>query len=237
METIKEILKDFGFEDRETKIYLLLLKEGDLPALAIARKVQVDRTTVYDILEKLILKGIASSYLKNNSKQFRAILPERLLQHFKEKYSSLEKIIPQLNESRTSPSEKVSCELFQGKDGLKIVLNELIKTAKEYRVIGIRKEYEEILGYFNDNGVLKLNEFKAKEIAIVEKDAKFIKLKNGEYRYLDKTLLSPVTTLIYGDKVVFFIWTEPYFAVCVENKQLYNAQVEDFNLLWKAAKA
>ena len=236
METISEVLRNLGFEERETKVYLLLLKEGDLPALAIARKIQIDRTTIYDVLEKLISKGIVSSYIKNSSKQFKAILPDKLLNHFKEKFTSLEKIIPKLNEARNSPREKISCELFQGKEGLKIVLNDLIKTTKEYKVIGIRKEYEEVLGYFNDNGVLKLNEFKAKEIAIVEKDAKFIKLKNGEYKYLNKSLLSPVTTLIYNNKVIFFIWTEPYFAISIENKQFKDAQEEYFNLLWQAAK-
>jgi len=236
MKSILEVLKDLGFEEREARIYLLLLKEGDIPALQIARKAKIDRTTVYDILERLLSKGLISVYSKNKAKQFHAILPSKLLNHFKEKYSSLEKIIPELNNSRNSNSERISCELFQGKEGLKVVLNELIKTAKEYKVIGIRKEYEDILGYFNDQGVLKLNEFKSKEIAIIEKDTKFIKLKNGEYRYLEKKLLSPITTLIYENKVVFFIWVEPYFAIYIENKQLKDAQEEYFNLLWKIAK-
>jgi sugar-specific transcriptional regulator TrmB len=235
MENMSEVLIDLGFGEREAKIYLLLIGKGDLSALQIARNSKIDRTTIYDILEKLISKGVVSSHIKNKAKQFRAILPKELLNHFREKYSSLEKIIPELNKLTNSPSEKVICELFQGKEGLKVVLNDLIKNAKEYRVIGIRKEYEEILGYFNDSGVLKLNEFKAKEIAIVEKDAKFAKLKNGEYKYLDKTLLSPVTTLIYGNKVIFFIWTEPYFAVSIENKQLKDAQEEYFSFLWRIA--
>lgn len=236
MVNLFEVLVNLGFEEREAKIYLLLLKAGDMPALQIARTTKIDRTTIYDILERLISKGLISSYTKNKAKQFRAILPNKLLAHFKEKYSSLERIIPELNNSKNSSSEKVICELFQGKDGLKTILSEFIKTAREYKVIGIKNEYEEILGYFNEQGVLKLDEFKAKEIAIVEKDAKFIKLKNGKYRYLDKNLLSPITTLIYGNKVVFFIWVEPYFAVCIENEQLKNAQEEYFELLWKIAK-
>jgi sugar-specific transcriptional regulator TrmB len=233
---IKEVLRELGFEERETQIYLILIKEGDLPALQIARKSRVDRTTIYDVLERLASKGIISSYIKNKSRQFHAIIPDKLLLNFKEKYSSLEKIMPELNKLKNSNSEKVSCELFYGKDGLKTILNDLIYSAKEYRVINIKKEYEDILNYFNDLGVLKLDEFKAKEIAIVEKGEDFKKLKNGQYRYLNKKLISPVTTLIYNDRVVFFIWVEPYFAVLVENKQFNQAQLEYFNLLWKASE-
>jgi sugar-specific transcriptional regulator TrmB len=236
MGAIIEVLRELGFEDREVKIYLLLLREGDLPALAISRKTGIDRTTIYDILERLILKGIVSVYSKNKFKQFHALQPGKLLLHFKEKYSSLEKILPELNKLPNQNQRKVSCELFQGKEGIKIVLGELISRGKDYKVIGIRKKYEEVLGFFNEQGVLKLNEFKAKEFAIIEKGTEFIKLKNGEYRYLDKNTLSQVTTLIYEDIVVFFIWAEPYYAVRIESNNLREAQENYFDLLWKLAK-
>jgi len=231
-----EILKDLGFEEREIKIYLALIRLGDSPALKISKEIGIDRTTTYDILERLIGRGIVSLYIKNKSKHFSALAPDNLLHHFKEKYSSLENILPELKKISNQTPELVKCELFYGKEGLKSVGKDMINIAKEYRVIGIRKEYEEILGYFNEQAILRLDQFKAKEFAIVEKNAKFMKLKNGEYKYLDKKLISPITTLIYKNKVVFFIWKEPYFAVCIENEQLAKAQTEYFNILWNIAK-
>lgn len=236
MSKIFEILKDLGFEEREIKIYITLIRLGDSPALKISKETGIDRTTTYDILERLIGKGIVSSYIKNKSKHFCALVPDRLLHYFKEKYSSLENILPELKKISNQTPEIVKCELFYGKEGLKSVGKDIVDNTKEYRVIGIRKEYEEILGYFNEQAIIKLDQFKAKEIAIVEKNAKFKKLKDGEYKYLDKKILSPITTLIYKNKVVFFIWKEPYFAVSIENRELAKAQIEYFNLLWKIAK-
>ncbi len=236
MTKVFEILKDLGFEEREIKIYLALIRIGDSPALKISKEIGIDRTTTYDILERLIGRGIVSSYIKNKSKHFSALAPEKLLTYFREKYSSLENILPELNKISNQTPEIIKCELFYGKEGLKSVGKDIVNNAKEYRVIGIRKEYEEILGYFNEQAILKLDQFKAKEFAIVEKNAKFMKLKNGEYRYLDKKLISPVTTLIYRNKVVFFIWKEPYYAVSIENEQLAKSQTEHFNFLWKIAK-
>lgn len=236
MERINEILKEIGFEEREIKVYLAIIKEGDSTALKIARTVKIDRTTIYDILEKLIERGIVSKYTKNNSQHFSALTPKNLILHFKEKYSLLEHILPELQKISSQKEEPMRCELFQGKEGLKSILKELIERGKDYRVINIRKEFEEILGYFNDMGVLKLNEFKAKEIAIIEKNANFKKLKNGKYRYIDKKFLSKVTTLLYDNKTVFFIWQEPYFAIKIENSPFAKAQEEYFSFLWKLAK-
>ena len=112
----------------------------------------------------------------------------------------------------------------------------MINAKKDYHVIGIRKEYEDILSYFNEQGILKLNELKVKEIAIVEKSAKFKKLKQGIYRYLDGKLISPITTLIYGNNVIFFIWVEPYNAIRIDNKYFREVQEEYFTLIWNAAQ-
>ena len=181
MSNISEVLKDLGFEEREIKIYLTLIRSGDSPALRISKETGIDRTTTYDLLERLIGKGIVSSYIKNKSKHFSALTPEKLRLYFKEKYSSLENIIPELKRISNQTPGAVKCELFYGKEGLKSVGKDIVNNAKEYRVIGIRKEYEEILGYFNEQAILKLDQFKIKELAIVEKNAKFMKLKN-DYR-------------------------------------------------------
>ena len=236
MSRVSEILKDLGFEEREIKIYLALLRLNDSPALKISKEIGIDRTTTYDILERLITKGIVSSYIKNNSKHFSSLTPEKLMTYFRDKYASLENILPELNKISNQTPEAVKCELFYGLEGLKSVCKDIVKNAKEYRGIGsFRKEYEEVLGYFNEQAILKLDQFKAKEYAIIDKNAKFVKLKKGEYRYIDQRLISPVTTIIYNKKVVFLVWKEPYFAVRIENEQIMKAQTEYFNLVWKHA--
>jgi len=236
MVKINEVLQDLGLEEREIKVYLALLRNNTRPALQLSKETRIDRTTTYDILERLIDKGIVSSIIKNNTKHFTALTPKNFLLHFKEKYSALESILPELNRITTETKEPLTCELFQGKEGLKTVAKDIVAAKKDYKAINIRKEYEDILGYFNEQGIIKLEQFKVKESAIVERGAKFKKVKEGTYRYLDKKLLSPVTTLIYGNTVVFFLWTEPYFAIRIDNKTFAKSQEKYFELLWEIAK-
>lgn len=233
---IKQVLENLGFEEREIRIYLTLVREQDLTALKISKKAGIDRTTTYDLLEKLMNKGLASSFIQDKIRHFKVLTPEKLLIYFKEKFSSLETILPSLNQLKDKSKESVSCELFQSKSGFKTVLRDFIDANVDYKAIGIREEYEEILGYLTDQFVLKLNESKIKEKAIIEEGSKFVPLKYGTYRYLKKKFLPPITTLIYNDVVLFFIWKEPYFVIRIENKEFAKLQSEYFDLLWDVAK-
>lgn len=118
MNKINEMLEDLGLEKREIKIYLALLQNNTRPALQLSKETRIDRTTIYDILERLIDKGIVSSIIKNNTKHFTALMPDELLLHFKEKYSTLEGMLPDLKKLTTQTKETLKCEIFQAKEFL-----------------------------------------------------------------------------------------------------------------------
>ncbi|MBD3253074.1 winged helix-turn-helix transcriptional regulator [Candidatus Pacearchaeota archaeon] len=237
MEKINEVLGNLGFENREIKIYLILIEEGDLTALQLSKKAEIDRTTVYDILERMMNKGIVSCYIKNKTKNFRALNAGELLDFFREKYNSLKNIIPELNKITKRTREEVKCELFQGKEGVRTVVKDIIQNTKNYyKAIGIRQEYIDVIGYLNDHAKIKFADLKIKEIGIVEEKLKFSKLKHGSYKYLGKKFLSSITTVIYNDKVLYIFWKQPYFAIRIQNKDFARLQEEYFNLLWKIAK-
>ncbi|MBT5021518.1 hypothetical protein HOK51_07190 [Candidatus Woesearchaeota archaeon] len=236
LDKIIVVLKELGFEQREIKIYLTIIKLQNQTALQISKQTEIDRTTTYDLLEKMTQKGIVAFKLINNAKHFTVLKPDQLLVYFKEKYTSLENIIPKLNAITELSDEPINCELFQGLNGLKTVLRDLISSKKNYYVIGIKKKYEDILKYFNDQGVIRLDEFNVKETAIVSKKEKFKKLANGSYKYLDAPLSADLTTLIYDNTVIFFIWKNPYAAIRIKNKEFVKGQKEYFDLIWKIAK-
>ena len=54
---INNIMKDLGFNEKEIKVYLSLIKNESLTAMEISQEARIDRTTTYDILESLEKKG------------------------------------------------------------------------------------------------------------------------------------------------------------------------------------
>src|SRR3989344_7031193 len=84
MNNINSCLIELGFEEREINIYIFLIKNNESTALQISKGTEIDRTTIYDLLEKLIQKRIVFSIIKNKTKHFFALKPKDLLSHYED---------------------------------------------------------------------------------------------------------------------------------------------------------
>ena len=57
---LSKLLKEYGLNDKEIKIYIYLVGNNQLTAYRIAKETKIHRSTCYDILEKLIQKSFVS---------------------------------------------------------------------------------------------------------------------------------------------------------------------------------
>ena len=71
------MLEEFGLTETEEKVYLSLVKLGESPASEIIKKTQLHRTTIYDVLERLIEKGLISFVTKNKIKYYLTASPSK----------------------------------------------------------------------------------------------------------------------------------------------------------------
>ena len=89
-EVLYETLIQIGFTEKESEIYLELLKLGPQAVSVIARKVEINRTTVYSVLRTLQAKGVVSSFVKNRVRVFVANDPNMLVAYFDSKCRNFE---------------------------------------------------------------------------------------------------------------------------------------------------
>ncbi|RLJ08186.1 MAG: hypothetical protein DRP16_01900, partial [Candidatus Aenigmatarchaeota archaeon] len=144
--TVKKTLEELGFDEKETRVYLALLKIGETTATKISQETKIERTLVYYIIEKLINRGLVSFKLKNNVKYYSASNPEKILEEIKEKEKSFLKILPFLEQIRKKAyEEEVKVDIYKETAGLKAVMNDMFKHGKEFLVLGeqgqIQKNY------------------------------------------------------------------------------------------------
>src|SRR3989338_3436769 len=57
-------------------------------------------------------------------------------------------------------------------------------------------------------------------------------LKFTQAKYLPGAVNSPSTTTIYGDKVSFFIWSDPVLSILIESKRMAESYRKYFQILW-----
>ena len=143
---IHETLALLGVTDKETDIYLALLKLGPCSIRDIANTAAINRGTTYELLKSLKEKSLVSYYPKGKRRYFCAEPAERLLHIAEEKQLNLEKaaqilasdIVPDLQ--MLSPGfAETSVRQYEGDDGIEYVLRDILRTVstmdnKLYRV-------------------------------------------------------------------------------------------------------
>src|SRR3989344_8471716 len=132
----KEILKEIGLQEGEVAVYLALLKLKEATATQITQYSGLHRSYVYDLIEKLKEKGLVSFVIKNNVKYFRASHPSKILDYIKEKEQKVNTILPNLINLSEKKEEDIKVEIYKGKEGIKTILNDILKENKDYLLFG-----------------------------------------------------------------------------------------------------
>ena len=244
-----KILNKIGFTDSEIKVYFALLELGSVSKGAIVEKSGVASSKIYELLDKLIEKGLVSMVVKSRVKYYEAASPKRLLDYIgdrgrelEEQQEELKKLIPDLELKRSMHEVGSETQVFKGMKGAKTsfddILNEL-KKGEEYYVLGISQftpHFERFVVNFHkirsEKGIrckIVVNEL-AKDIGKQLKKIKLTKVK-----YLKKELFTPVVFIIYKDKTLISIGLDEVF-IQIKSKNLSDGLRAYADYMWKIAK-
>lgn len=236
-----EILEEIGLTKNEVKVYICLIELGSASATQLLQKSGLHRAVVYDLLERLIEKGLASFVIKGKKKYFEATNPKRLLEIERQREVKLKEILPQLV-GLSKFKSKLEVKIYKGTEGLKTVFEDLIGShAKEWLVIGSSGSTIKILPYY-----LQHFQKRRAKLGIITKalminndggrrrGEELKRLKYTEVKYLPKNITSPTVIQIYDDKTVLHSnSSETPFVIVIDNLDITNSFKEYFQTLWK----
>ncbi len=232
----KQIFKQIGFIDAEIEVYKSLLRKGPCLVSDLHKETGLHRTHIYDLMEKLREKGIISTFIQSGKKYFRAYSPSKVLDYIDNKKEAIRSILPELDELMKVSKEDTEVELFKGKEGLKTVLLDVLKTKKDYSVMANVKKFEEILEFSLPSFLRDVEKLKIKERVLSDKKENIIKIKTGNYRHLNCDYVFPTSFIVYGNKVVIIIWNLPYYAILIKNESVARTYRNYFDFFWKQAR-
>ena len=242
-----KILEDIGFTSKESDVYMVIIGSNEIRASDIMKKTNVSRKSVYEILYKLLSKGLISKITKDNKKYFKPTHPEKLFDIIRNQEIELKKkemrlkasfydILKKYNEKK---KEETKFEIFVGKEGMKTVSSKVLKEGKPLYVFDNEGEIFDFLKYHMPQHIKKEEKIKlpVKVIFIESARKKKLSFSMAEARYIPDNYSSPISISIYGDNVHILIFSKDNpLALYIKSKEISESFMNYFNLMWKIAK-
>ncbi len=240
-------LERIGLTKNDRKVYLALLEIGSATVSDLVKKTGLHRSYIYDILDKLIDLGLVSFIIKNNKKYFNSENPERILKilenkecEIKESEKEISKVLPELIKTAKNSIEKQEARIFLGKEGIKSILEDILKTKQDFVGFGAEGKFKEIFKWYFDNWQKRRVKTKINyKIIYNEKLRKKRPTKEQklvEVRFLPEKYEFPATTIVYGNKVAIIIWDINPIGFVLESEKAVRSFLGYFDLLWKIGK-
>lgn len=242
----KNTLNSIGLSKGEILVYTKLLDLGKSPVSKIHEKTGIERRNIYDILNKLIEKGLITYAVENKKKLYEVSHPKKIIGYLEEKKLELdrtkkevEKEIPDILKKYKLMRSKINTETYTSVEGVKVVWEDMLNH-KEILWIGSGRYVPDQLPYFFTHWNRKRVKSKIKMFNLIRNElrGKIKKLGFEFIKFLPKEFsVNPAVVCIYGNKVVNFSFEKEFFAFVIENKKIAENYKKYHKYLWdKVAK-
>lgn len=245
---IQKRLEILGFSANEASIYIALLKLGKGTVSEISRKASLNRTTGYDILDRLVSKNLVSISGKEPKQEYVAESPDRVeklisdnLDKRKKELDQIREVIPELK-SMHNVAGRPQIRFYEGSEGLKQVYEDTLDSHEPIRAFASVDDVHTALpGYFPD--YYKRRTKKGISIRAIFTDnpegrelAKhdIEEIRESAFVSAEKYGFHPEIN-IYDNKIMIASWREK-LGVIIESGEIADAMKKIFELAWLQAK-
>lgn len=247
-------LQSIGLTNGEVKVYQAVLELGISSLNNIHEKTGIERRNIYDILNKLIEKGLISYTIEKGKKTFQATHPNKILSYLDDKKQDINHIqeqvkshIPELVELFNHSKTEVRAEVFRGDESIKALFTEVLEYKESYWMGGNSFENYKAV---SENLVTWFSHWMKKRVKKrhimndlvsygtwlegLEPNKKEAHKKSYyKYSQLPKELYVPMVVIIFGDKVAQVLWSKQPFAFVLESDKIRESFMKYFNHFWK----
>lgn len=237
---LEQALQQIGLPEKQARIYMACLELGECSIKEIARKAEIKRTTIYDIIDDMIASGFIKTTTRGKKKRFIAAEPAELESIIKKREALLSQILPQLNSLNNNGQVKPKVWFYEGKDGLKEVYadtlkynGELLSFASEHVANVLGKDWVE--SYFKKRvkreirvrAIMPSTEYLTKEI--ISRDQEQLRatktISPAKYPF-------SIEINLYGHRKVALMSSKEETAMIIEAPEIYNTLKLIFEFFW-----
>jgi sugar-specific transcriptional regulator TrmB len=240
-------LIDVGLTPGEAKVYLAMIHIGPSRVGKIVEISGVSQSKIYNVLDRLILKGLASYNLQDNIKYFQSLEPSRLHEYIQRKEDevrrqkeALTQIISDLSKN-VNAAKRSTSEIFMGERSLRSAYMTLLSDSKRGDILRYFYPYpnahENASPFYSrfykyqkskglvERGIVNSDFENSQHFKEIPKDVKL--------RHVNFPL--PGTIDIFADKLLIIDW-KTITGILITSSEIAGIFVDYFDSIWKIAQ-
>ncbi|NQV11971.1 hypothetical protein HQ524_01280 [Candidatus Uhrbacteria bacterium] len=251
MQFLVDQLAHAGMSEREARVYLVSLSLGKASVQEIAHASQMTRTTVYNVVDAIVERGLMQAVDVDGKRLLIAESPEKIVQMLKRQAEELigkidivESALPEFIALENQKKGRPRVYFFEGKKGIVQLAKRYEETTADFYEIvpfdALREFFDEHEFDSHKETVCK-NRMTGKIIIVADKppieSMKRVHQRFGwEVRYLE-TGSSPLSghISVKGDEIYGFSYDGIPIGVVIENESIAGAMRQVFELAWESA--
>ncbi|KKP36245.1 hypothetical protein A2483_01480 [Candidatus Peregrinibacteria bacterium RIFOXYC2_FULL_33_13] len=246
---LQSFLQKIGLSDKESIIYLTSLRFGSQPVSVIAKHSEINRTTVYDLFESLIKKGLATKICKGTTTYFQVSDPKNLINYLEreqneyirkteKQINEVKNILPALKSLENPQSTKPKVQFFDGEKGMREAYEDTLTSTESIRAYAnVEEMHKGLPNFFPDyykrrsDANIFIRSISPDNKLSLERH-KYDKTENREMKFIpaQKYNFSPELN-VYDDKIMIASWQEK-MAIIIKSKEIADLHKMIYDLLW-----
>lgn len=240
---VQTALLEYGFDEKEIKVYLSILKHGKVTAHEISKYTGILRQTCYDTINKLQERGLASQVIENKKTYFFVENPESLIKGLKQKEKNIQDILPELTSLANISNSNTLARQYRGLSGIKLIYEDFLEAKTLIKTIQPEIPEKILKEYFVENFSVKRIDKKIPIFILKEEiETEFQESINTDKKKFREVRLSrelnkiKTHIVIYDNKIAFLNYDSEPSGVIIEDESMKQSQENFFDIIWKKAK-
>lgn len=237
------IVKNIGLNSKEAAVYLACLELGSSSVADIAKRAHINRVTAYDILEKLLKKGMINFLTKRNKRFFDATDPRDIAAEIKRRATAFRGALPELQRLR-GDAVHPRVRYFEGLNGIKTIYEDTLTSKTDILNYSNSAEIRSHWPNYDEEYVKQRVKHKIflRGISPDDEHGQFVQQHDKEnFREIRLVPHNKFTFTneinIYDDKVAITSFKdEPLIGMIIESMEIANTQRDIFKMAWEFAK-
>lgn len=247
---ISHFLAGQDLNPTDVKVYLDIYKHGQAFASSIAARTEIDRTTVYSSIKRLLKKGIIIQTKVNDIKAYTAVSPEIFVDKLDREIEDLEaqkktakSFIDELQKVRKQNFVKPTIRIFEGAEAIMALYEETLSAGKNQKSFVSLSTIPDPLKDFLKQKFITSKIKKGVFSKVIVSDNKMStkyksldRLSNRETKIVQNHPFSlHAEIVLFGGKYVAIVdFHKQIYGIVIESETLYKSIDNIFDLIWNA---